>query len=93
MTPKTLDFSKVEALRQHMLLTIGQMAQLMGVSRMTYYNWLSGKPATKTNGDTARQVIRNLIAVMNEHQWPNEEAMSLSPKKRHERLLALLAER
>ena len=93
MTPKAIDFNKVEALRQHMLLTTGQMAQLMGVSRMTYYNWLKGKPTNKANGDAARQVIRNLIAVMNTHQWPTEDVAKLNARKRHEQLLALLAER
>lgn len=93
MTPKPIDFAKVEALRQHMLMTTAQMAQVMGVSRMTYYNWLRGKPVGKTNGDAARQAIRNLIFLMSAHQWPSEEVARLSSSKRHERLLALLAER
>jgi DNA-binding XRE family transcriptional regulator len=93
MTPKPIDFGKVEALRQHMLMTAGQMAQVLGVSRMTYYNWLRGKPVSKANGDTARQAIRNLIFLMSAHQWPSEEVTQLSSAQRHERLLALLAER
>jgi hypothetical protein len=93
MTPKAIDFGKVETLRQHMLLTTGQMAQVMGVSRMTYYNWLRGKPVGKANGDNARQAIRTLIALMHEHQWPTDEVMGLSSKDRHERLLALIAAR
>jgi len=46
---KPLDFTKVEALRKHMLLTTRDMAELLGVSRMTYYGWVSGKPMRKTN--------------------------------------------
>jgi DNA-binding XRE family transcriptional regulator len=44
MTPKPLDFRKVEALRKHMLLTTSDMSELLKVSRMTYYGWVKGKP-------------------------------------------------
>jgi DNA-binding XRE family transcriptional regulator len=93
MTPKPIDFGKVETLRQHMLMTSGQMAQVLGVSRMTYYNWLRGKPVSKPNGDVARQAIRNLIFLMSAHQWPSDEVAKMSSAQRHERLLALLTER
>lgn len=93
MTPKAIDFNKVEALRQHLMLTTGQLAQMLGVSRMTYYNWLRGKPISNANETTARTVIRNLIFLMHAHQWPSEEITKLTSKQRHERLLALLAER
>ena len=43
---KPLAFSKIESLRRHMLMTKSQMARLLGVSRVTYYNWeKSGGPS------------------------------------------------
>ena len=49
MSKFPLDFSKVEALRRHMLLTTSDMAEVFGVSRMTYYGWVKGKPLRKAN--------------------------------------------
>ena len=44
-----LNFKKVEALRKHMLLTTSNMAELLGISRMTYYGWVKGKPVRAKN--------------------------------------------
>ena len=54
MTHKPLDFSKVEVLRRHMLATTADMANMLGVSRVTYHAWTHGKPVRKKNEDHAK---------------------------------------
>jgi DNA-binding transcriptional regulator YiaG len=90
MTPKTLDFAKVEALRRHMLLTTQDMSELLGVSRMTYYGWVKGKPLRKSNDEAVRSMLKRLLAVMTEHGWPMPEVIAADQKQRKERLLELL---
>jgi DNA-binding transcriptional regulator YiaG len=90
MTPKPLDFSKVEALRKHMLLTTSDMAELLGVSRMTYYGWVRGKPLRKSSDEIVRGMLKRLLAVMTEHSWPMPEIIAADQKQRKERLVALL---
>jgi DNA-binding XRE family transcriptional regulator len=91
MTPKPpLDFSRVEALRKHMLLTTTDMSELLGVSRMTYYGWVKGKPLRKTNDESVRTMLRKLLAVMTEHGWPMPEVIASDQKQRKERLDAIL---
>jgi hypothetical protein len=93
MTPKPLDFLKVEALRRHMLLTTQDMSELLGVSRMTYYGWVKGKPLRKSNDEVVRSVLKRLLAVMTDHGWPMPEVIAADQKQRKERLLELLNQR
>ena len=90
MTPKPLDFQKVEALRRHMLLTTQDMSELLGVSRMTYYGWVKGKPLRKSNDEVVRSMLKRLLAVMTDHGWPMPEVIAADQKQRKERLLELL---
>jgi len=90
MTPKPLDFTKVEALRRHMLLTTQDMSELLGVSRMTYYGWVKGKPLRKSNDEAVRLMLKRLLAVMTDHGWPMPEVIAADQKQRKERLVALL---
>lgn len=91
MTPKQpLDFSKVEALRKHMLLTTTDISQLLGVSRMTYYGWVKGKPLRPANDAAVRAMLKRLLSVMNEHHWPTPEVIGLEQKQRVERLKSIL---
>jgi DNA-binding XRE family transcriptional regulator len=92
MTPDAVDFTKVEALRKHMLLTAHDMAVVMGVSRVSYYNWLGGKPVRKANTDKVASAVRILLAVVRDHGWPAPEIVGLSRKMRTQRLLALVAQ-
>lgn len=91
-TPMTnpLDFTKVEALRKHMLLTVQDMSELLGVSRMTYYGWVQGKPMRKSNQVSVRQMLKRLLAVMTDHGWPMPEVIAADQKRRKERLIELL---
>ena len=83
-----LDFKKVEALRKHTLLTTGNMAELLGVSRMTYYGWVKGKPVRKKNEDKVRDILRKLLSILNDG-WPQPEVIALEQKMRFERLLEI----
>jgi DNA-binding transcriptional regulator YiaG len=90
MTPKPLDFRKVEALRKHMLLTTSDMSELLGVSRMTYYGWVKGKALRKSNDEAVRTMLKRLLAVMTEHSWPTPDVIAAEQKQRKERLLEIL---
>jgi len=83
-------FESVETLRKHMLLTTGNMAELFGVSRMTYYGWVKGKPIRKSNEERVRRVLKQLLSVMTLHQWPMPEVIASSQKERMQRLVELL---
>jgi len=85
-----LDFTKVETLRKHMLLTVGNLAELFGVSRMTYYGWMKGKPLRKSNDETVRRVLKQHLDVMKNHQWPMPEVIASDQKVRFSRLQELL---
>lgn len=90
MTPKPLDFGRVEALRKHMLLTTSDMSELLGVSRMTYYGWVKGRTLRRSNDEAVRAMLKRLLAVMTEHGWPMPEVIASTQKQRKERLLAIL---
>jgi len=85
-----VDFTKVETLRRHMLLTTGNMSTLFGVSRMTYYGWVKGKPLRKSNDVTVRRVLRQLLDIMKNHQWPMPEVIASDQRERFSRLQELL---
>lgn len=88
--PQPLDFTKVETLRRHMLLTTGDMSTLFGVSRMTYYGWVRGKPIRAANDATVRKVLKKLLMVMSEHSWPTPEVIVADRKGRMQMLSELL---
>jgi DNA-binding XRE family transcriptional regulator len=86
-----LNFKKVEALRKHMLLTTSNMAELLGVSRMTYYGWVKGKPVRKKNDAKVRDILRKMLSILNDG-WPQPEVIALEQKQRFERLLEIFKE-
>lgn len=91
MTPNPpLDFTKVEALRKHMLLTTDNMASLFGVSRMTYYGWVRGKVLRKSNETTVKAVLKRLLNIMVEDKWPTPDVIAMEQPQRKERLDELL---
>jgi DNA-binding XRE family transcriptional regulator len=90
MTPNALDFSKVEALRKHMLLTTKDMSELLEVSRMTYYGWVRGKPIRKKNDETVRRLLRMMLTLIRDHNWPPPDVIAAEQKQRKERLVEML---
>ena len=91
MTPKPLDFKKVEALRKHMLLTTSDMAGLLGVSRMTYYSWVKGTLPRKANDETVRAMLKRLLGAMTDHNWPTPDVIASDQPQRVARLLEILS--
>jgi DNA-binding XRE family transcriptional regulator len=90
MTPNTLDFSKVEALRKHMLLTTTDMSELLGVSRMTYYGWVKGKPIRSANDEKVRRLLRQMLTLIRDHSWPPPDVIAAEQKQRKQRLVDML---
>lgn len=83
---RRLAFDKIDALRRHMLLTHTQMARLLGVSRVTYYNWKrAGTPADR-NAAAVRATLKDMLRVMTEHEWPTPEVVAMDQE---DRLIAL----
>jgi len=89
--PSPLDFKKVEALRKHMLLTTSNMAELLEVSRMTYYGWVKGKPIRQKNDDKVREILRKMLSILNDG-WPQPQIIALEQKERFKRLLEIFKE-
>jgi DNA-binding XRE family transcriptional regulator len=90
--PKPLEFSKVESLRKHMMLTITDMASVVGVSRMTYHSWKKGTPIRKDNDIKLRDTLRKLLSVMQDKGWPSPDVIVLEPKDRKKQLVEYLEE-
>jgi transcriptional regulator with XRE-family HTH domain len=88
-TPKTIDFSKVEILRQRLGLSTTDMAMAMSVSRMTYYLWVRGGNMRSAQALRARKVIKVLLDLTKDSLW-FEEVIPKGPAVRRERLLALI---
>lgn len=87
-----IDFNKVESLRRHMLLRNKDMSELMGVTRMTYYGWLKGKPLRNKNDAKVRSTLRQMLVLLTEHAWPQPAVIAMSPDDRYEALLELIEE-
>jgi len=85
-----LDFSKIETLRKQMLLTVCDMASLLGASRMAYYSWVRGKPPRPNRDTQIRLKLKKLLAVMSDHSWPTPEVIGMTQKQRKERLDKIL---
>lgn len=85
-----LNFDTIEQVRRSMLLTMQNMADLLGVSRVTYHNWTKGKPVKHTNAVKAKAVMRKLAAAVTIHGWPTKEAVKAPRTKRYEMLQDIL---
>ena len=56
MSETTIDFEKVELVREHMQLTIKDMCKLLDVSRATYYKWVEGGPIRERNEKKVKDI-------------------------------------
>lgn len=90
MTDTSLDFEKVELVRERMLLTIGDMAKLFGVSRATYYKWIGGGEMRSRNEKKVKDTLRQLLPLLKDGVWPPENAKALSSAQRLDSLLEIL---
>lgn len=87
---KTLDFAKVDALRAHMLLTVESMVEILGVSRVSYYNWLKGGKMRKATQGRIRRITRTLVHLVTNQTWPNEAVFVAKQPQRLQMLKDLL---
>jgi len=92
MTHKPLDFNQVEALRKRMLLTVANMADLLGVSRQGYYGWKRGGAVHKDRDAEVRGRIKSLLSALLDYGWPTPEAMGMENAERFKALKTLLEE-
>ena len=90
---KPIDFNGVEALRKHMLLNASQMSEFLGVSRVTYGEWVKGKPIRKSNNANVRNALKKLFMVVTDHKWPKPEIIAMTPTMRYNALLELTGQR
>jgi len=88
--PRPLDVSKLEILRNHLMLDKSSMARVLGVSRVTYHAWLDGRQIRQSNLDYVRSTLRKVIAVIKDHQWPSPDVKAMTFKQRKQELDALL---
>lgn len=88
-----LDFTKIESLRKHMLLTVTDMAKVLGVTRATYYAWIGGKPLRVKNDEHVRVMLKRLLAIMTDQGWPMPEVIAAPQAVRFEKLRELLNRR
>jgi hypothetical protein len=86
----SIDFSKIEALRKHMLLTAYNMAAIFGVSRVTYYSWVRGKGVRRHNTTKIRDEVKKLLNIIRDHQWPMPDVIAANQQERFAKLLELM---
>jgi DNA-binding XRE family transcriptional regulator len=79
---KPLAFGRIDALRRHMLLTKTQMARLLGVSRVTYHAWEKAGGPSRRSIMYARAVLKELLRVMVEHEWPTPTVVAMDQEDR-----------
>ena len=91
MSNAPLNFDNVEALRKHMLLTMTQMAKLLAVSRVTYAGWVKNKPIRKGNDSNVRAVLRKVMRVMTEQEWPSPDVIAMPSAQRFDYLVELMS--
>lgn len=85
-----IEFTKVDTLRRHMLLTNEGMAKILKVSRQTYHNWVNGASYPAPNKEArARSTIKKLLTIVHEMNWPDGDVILASNEERIEMLLAL----
>lgn len=87
-----LDFEKVELVRERMSLTVKDMCQLLGVSRVTYYKWVEGRPIREKNESKVKETLRQLLPLLREGAWPPHGAKQWSSERRLNALLELLTD-
>jgi DNA-binding XRE family transcriptional regulator len=90
MSNSTLDFEKVELVRERMALTVKDMCKLLGVSRITYYRWVDGGPIRERNEEKVKDTLRQLIPLLKNKTWPPEGAKFWTSEQRLEALLEIL---
>lgn len=91
MTNKAgFNFQSVENLRKSMLITTRDMADLLGVSRMSYYSWLRDKPLSEKSLSRMKPRLRKMLQIVADHGWPRPEEIVMTSKDRAAKLRGLM---
>lgn len=90
MSNTTLDFEKVELVRERMELTIKDMCKLLGVSRPTYYKWVDGGPIRERNEKKIKETLRQVLPLLKHGTWPPTGAKQWTSEQRLNALLEIL---
>ena len=90
MTNTTLDFEKVELVRERMALTIKDMYKLLGVSRATYYKWVDWGPIRERNEKRVKETLRQLLPLLKNGSWPPAGARHWTSEQRLDAILEIL---
>jgi predicted transcriptional regulator len=91
-TASGIDFAKVETLRRHMLLSVADMAKVLGVSRVTYYHWVKGGAIRPANLKKLKGTLKQLLVLVTEKKWPTPEITVMDQPHRLQHLLELLGQ-
>jgi DNA-binding XRE family transcriptional regulator len=89
----SLDFEKVELVRERMALTIKDMCKLLGVSRVTYYKWVEGGPIRERNEKKVKETLRQLLPLLKTGVWPPDGAKHMTSEQRLDAILEILGDR
>lgn len=89
---KKLDFTQLESLRRHMLMSVSDISNFLGVSRETWYTWQKGGYPRKGKEAFVRERIRELLHVMSTYSWPTPDVIASDPKDRYTKLVQTIKE-
>lgn len=75
-----------------MLLTVSDMASVLGVSRVTYYSWLRGKQPRVSNMARVKLRLKQMLALLTEQGWPTTDVLEMEQQERVQHLIELLGQ-
>jgi DNA-binding XRE family transcriptional regulator len=75
-----------------MLLSVTDMAKVLGVSRVTYYSWVRGKQPRMTNMARVKLKLKQMLSLLTEQGWPTPDVLEMEQQERVQRLIELLGQ-
>lgn len=83
-----LNFTDIDTFREkRLLISEKDMAQLLGVSRMTYWRWVSGTAEPTRNIKPVYAMISQVLAFVRDSEWPTPEVKAMKQADRFKKLL------
>ena len=86
----TIDFEKVELVRERMGFTIKDMSALLGITRYTYYKWVDGGTMREANRRKVAATLRQVLPLLKTGAWPPQGAKLMTSSQRLGSLLEIL---
>lgn len=87
-----IGIEQIEEVRRKLRISRSVMAKVLGVSRVSYYNWEKDGTMIRTKRDQVSDRLKLLVKVCSEHQFPKPEDMMGTAKTRGNTLLELIAQ-